>query len=250
MCKSTSINKNIASSSGTAFKYIRHHSSAPARGSAHFSDEPIPTRTTEELSSLPPVATTNPLKMEAAPSAAADPPRNPRGSDGPTGNARGSKSGTRSLRTANVLGETLGSSTSTAVVLDETPGRGTPKSEGNLRGCDRSRLLGTANAFGEALGGISSASVLGETLGGGAPTSEGNSRGSDGLSRERAPARRSASEEPRFSSSTFFLEQRPVSSPPSPRKCRHTTITLFRKRCQSPWSHIPSFPLVPACPLG
>ena len=146
--------------------------------------------------------------MDALPSAAAGPPGNSCGSDGPTGNARGSESETRSFRMVSVLGE--------------TSGRGNLKSGGNLRGCDRSTLLGTARALGEALGVGTSASVLGEALGSCAPTPKRNSRGSDGPSRERTPARGSVSEEPKFPSSSFFLVQRSVSSPLSPRKCRHT----------------------------
>ena len=57
---STSIDKNIASSSSTAFKYIYQHSSdAPARGSMHFSNQPALARTTGELCS-PPAASINP----------------------------------------------------------------------------------------------------------------------------------------------------------------------------------------------
>ena len=95
---STSIDKSIASSSSTAFKYVYSHFSAPARGSVHSSDEPALARTTGELCP-PPVASINPAKMEAAPSATAGPPGNPRGSDGSTGNGCRSGSETRSLRT-------------------------------------------------------------------------------------------------------------------------------------------------------
>ena len=44
----------------------------------------------------------------------------------------------------------------------------------------------------------------------------------------------SALEEPRFPSSSFFLEQRP-----DPTSSFHQASTLFRKICQSPWSHTP-----------
>ena len=192
--------------------------------------------------------------MDFAPSAAAGAPGNPRGSDGPTGNARGSGSGTRSLRTASVLGETLGSSTSTVSVLGEILVRGTPRSKGNIRECDRSRLLGTARAFGEALGSSTSKpSVFGETLGNGTSTSKGNPRGSDGPSRDRASARESASEVPRFSSSSFFPRTETRIESAQPKKmspyCPHQAIVSFRKTCQPPWSHIPQLSLVPACSL-
>ena len=57
--KSTSIDRSIACSSSTAFKYIQPHLSAPAQGSVHFS-EPATARTSEELSALS-AASTNPL---------------------------------------------------------------------------------------------------------------------------------------------------------------------------------------------
>ena len=185
--KSTYVNKSIVSLSGTAFKYIKHFS-APAQ-------EPVPhARATEEPSTLS-VARTNPLKMEAAPSAAAGSPGNPRGSDGPSRNSRGSGSKTNDLRTVSALGEAIGT-------------RGTSASEGNLRGSDSSRLLGTTSALGEALGsctsaaralrealgsGTSTASSLGEALGSGTLTSKENPRRSDDPSRERTPARESVS---------------------------------------------------------
>ena len=84
-------------------------------------------------------ASTNPLKMDAAPSAAALPPGNPRGSDGPLRDSRGSGSTTRDLWTASALSEVLGTS-------------GTPTSEGNRCGSDSSRLLRTPNVLREALG--------------------------------------------------------------------------------------------------
>ena len=106
--KFTSVDRSIASSSGTAFEYIQPHFSALAQESAHFS-KPAPARVTEELG-VPSVASTDPLKMDAAPSAAADPPGNPRGSDGPTVNACRSESTTPSLLITSALAETLGGS--------------------------------------------------------------------------------------------------------------------------------------------
>ena len=235
--KSTPIDRSIASSSGTVFKYIYPHFSAPAQESVHPS-QPTPARTTEELSSLP-VASINPLKMDAAPSAAAGPPEDPHGSDGSTGSAPGSGSETRSLQTTDTLGEAPGRGTSTVSVLGETLGRCTPKSEENLRGSDCSRLLGTASALGEAFGsGTLTASVLGEALGSGTPTSKRNPHGSDGPSRERAPARGPASKETRFPSSSIFFEQRPVSSPLSPRKSRHTSPTKLSPSSARHVSHL------------
>ena len=178
--------------------------------------------------------------MDATPSAAAGPPGNPRGSDGSTGNAREGGSGTRSLQTASVHRVILGSST-IASMLGGILGRGTSKSEGNLWGCDRSRLLGTASALGEALGGDTSASAPGGSLGSGTSTSQGNPGGSHGPSRKGALARGSATEEPRFPSSSFSLEQRPVSSPlrlrflsNSPR--RHTAALTPLSRPSAEWA--------------
>ena len=64
----TFIDRSIASSSSPASKYIYPHLSAPARGSMHSSDEPTLARTTGELCS-PRIASTNPLKTNAASSA-------------------------------------------------------------------------------------------------------------------------------------------------------------------------------------
>ena len=184
----TSVHRSVASSSGTAFEYVQPHFSAPAQESAHFS-KPAPARATEELGA-PSVASTNPLKMDAELSAAAGPPGNPRGSDGPTVNACGSESTTRSLRTTSALAETLGGgSKSRDLRAVSSPGaalgtRGTSTSGG--------RDLRTASALGEALGGRCT------------PTCTGNPRGSNGLSRGGAPARRSSSKESRFFSSSSF----------------------------------------------
>ena len=134
----TCIVRSFASSLGNAFKYVYPHSSAPARGSINSSVEPALARTIEELRS-PPVASTKPLKMGATPSAAADPPGNHRGSDGPTESACESGSETQSLWTASVHRVTHGSSTSTAGMLGDIHGRGTSRSKGNRRECDRSR---------------------------------------------------------------------------------------------------------------
>ena len=89
-----------------------------------------------------------------------------------------------------------GSGTSTASALGEALGRGTSKSEGNLRGSNSTRLLGTASALGEALG----RGIL---------TSEGNPRGSDGPSRERAPARGSVRKNQDFPQAVFFSNRDP-----------------------------------------
>ena len=106
----------------------------------HSSNEPALARTTGELCS-PPTASTNPLKTDVASSAAAGPPGNSYGSavrqETPT-----NISGTRGLRPAGEHGVTLGSTA--ASMLGEILGRGTSKSEENLRGRDRSRLLETA----------------------------------------------------------------------------------------------------------
>ena len=188
---STYIDKSIASSSSTAFKYIYQHSSdAPARGSMYSSDQPALVRTTGELCS-PPAASINPLKTNVASPAAADPPGNLRGSD---------CSGL--LGTSSVPGRTLGHTTASTPgeVLGHDPA--TSRREEDLRGRDRSRLLETVSTLGEVLGGGISAGALGEAPGGGTsagapegalggctPTSKRNPRGSDGPSREKALAR-------------------------------------------------------------
>ena len=141
-----------------------------------------PARATEEPSG-PSVASTNPLKMDTALSAAAGPPRNPRGSYGPTGSTRGSGSKTRDLRAASALGEALGT-------------RGTSTSERDLRRSDSTTLLGIASA-------------LGEELGSGTSTSNGNPRVSNGPLREETRARGSVSKKYRFPQSTLFSNSDP-----------------------------------------
>ena len=248
--KSTSTDKSIVSSSSAAFKYSPPHLSAtPAQAPVHSSDEPALTRIPEESRS-PPAASTNPLKIDAALSAAAGPPGNPRGSDGPTRNARDSESGTRGLRTASLHGVTLGGTT--ASMLGEILAQGTSRSEENLWGRDCSGLLGTANALGEALGRGTSASVLGETLGSDTPSSEGNPRRIEGPSGDRAPVRGTVLEEPRFPSRSFFLEQRPDQSS-FRQSSRHSAPTKLSPSSARHVSHLggasphfPSFPHVPS----
>ena len=163
----------------------------------------------EELNSPPPVASTDPQKMDAAPSAAASSPGNPRGNDGPTGNARESASGTRGFRTASVYEVTLGTTTAPARMLMEILGPRTSRPEQDLRGRHRSRLIETTSTLGDALGDSTSASAPGRALGCCTSTLERNPRGSDGPPREEALVRGSTSEGPRISSGSFFLEQRP-----------------------------------------
>ena len=142
--------------------------------------------------SSPPVGSTDPQKTDAAPPAAAGPSRNPRGSDGPTGDACESTSGTRGFRTASMYEATLGTR-----MLGEIHGTRTSRTKEDFRGRDRSRLLNgtTAGAPGGALGRCT--------------TSFGNPRGIDGPSGGGVLARGSAFEEPRFLSTKFLLEQRP-----------------------------------------
>ena len=111
----------------------------------------------------PPVGSTDPQKTDDAPSAAASPPGDPRGSDGPTGNACESTSGTRGFRTANMYEATFDTH-----MLGEICDPRTPKED--LRGRDRSRSLDgtTAGAPGGALGRVTA--------------SFGNPRGTDGPS--------------------------------------------------------------------
>ena len=139
-------------------------------------------------------------------------------------------------------------------MLGEMLGRGTSRSEENLREHDCSSLLESVSAFGEALGGRTSASALGGILGNGTSTSQGNPRGSDGPSRKGALDRESVSEEPRFPSSSFFLEQRHVSSSFSPRKCRHTAPTKLSPSSVKHVSHLgrtsPDCPSLPYVPSG
>ena len=106
-------------------------------------------------------------------------------------------SGTRGFRTARMNEMTLGTTTAPASMLGEILGPGTSRTEEDLRGCDRSRLLETT-------------STLGEALGDGTIAAPGRALGCCTSSRETL-ARGSTSEEPKFSSSSFFLEQRPDS---------------------------------------
>ena len=164
---------------------------APAQDSPLFSNEPALPPTTGEDLSPPPVGSTDLQKTDAAPSAAASSPGNPRESDGPTGDACKSTSGTRGFRTAIMYDATLGTRT-----LGEV--RGPRTSEEDLRGRDGT----TASAPGGALGRVTA--------------SFGNPRGTDGPSRGGALAEgstfeepRPPPEEPRFLPTRFFLEQRP-----------------------------------------
>ena len=300
---STCIDKSIASSSSTAFKYIYPLFSAPTRGSLHSSDEPKLARKTRELCS-PPVASINPAKMDAAPSATTGPPGNPRGSDGstgngrrsgsetrslrtttakmdaapsatagppanprgrdgPTGNARQSGSETRSLRTISGHKVTLGSGASTASMPGRILDRGTddPTRNGRRSGSE-TRSLWTASVHGVILGTkTATASMLSEILGRGTSRSKDNPRGHDRSRlletvyyitiRESSGKRWSIEGESfrhraRFGRTEISLEQLfsqaearyefvlPNVSP----CCPHQAITLFRKTCQSPRSHI------------
>ena len=160
------------------------------RDSPLFSNEPALPQTTGEDFAPPPVGSTDPQKTDAAPSAAASPPGNPRGSDGSTGNACESTSETRGSRTARTYGVTFDTH-----MLGEICCRRT--SEEDLRGRDRSRLLDgtTVGAPGGALGRVIALF--------------GNPRETDGPSGRGALTKGSDFEEPRFPSTRFFLEQRP-----------------------------------------
>ena len=185
-CMKPTSTDGIASSSSVTSAYI-----APARVLPLFSNEPaLPQVTGEGFS--PPVGSTDPQNTDAAPSAAASPPGNPRGSDSPTGDACESTSGTRGFRTASMYEATLGTH-----MLGEICGPTTSKTEEDFRGRDRSRSLDgtTAGAPGGALGRCT--------------TSFGNLRGTDAPSGGGAPAKGSAFEEPELPSTRFFLEQRP-----------------------------------------
>ena len=223
---STSTDKSIASSSSTAFKYIyQPFSDAPARGSMHPSDEPALARTTSRC------------EHQSC-------------EDGCCiicccGPAREGL-----LGTSSVPGGTLGNTT--ASMLGEVLGR-TSRSQENLRGHDRSRLLETTSTLGEVLGGATPASAPGEALGRRTTTSKGCPRGSDGPSREKALARESVSEEPRFPSSSFFLEQRP--DPSSFRQSyRHSAPTKLSPSSARHVSHLgrtsPNFPSSPHVSSG
>ena len=185
---------------------------APARDSPLFSNEPALPQTTGEDFAPPPVRSTNPQKTDAAPSAAASPPGNPRRSKGPTGDACESTSGTRGFRTASIYGATF-----VTHMLGEICRPRTSKED--LRGRDRSRLLDgtTTGAPGGALGRVTA--------------SFGNRRGTDGPSGRGALAKGCAFEEPGLPLTRIFLEQRPdpCSSRPdlssSRQASRHAALT-------------------------
>ena len=182
---STSSTDRIAFSSSATSACI-----APARDSSLFSNEPTLPQTTGEDFAPPPVGSTDPQTTDATPSAAASPPGNSRGGDGPTGDACESTSETRGFRTASMYEATFNTN-----MLGEISGPRT--SEEDLRGRDGSRLLDgtTAGAPGGALGRVTEAF--------------GNPRGADGPSGRGALAKRSAFQEPGFPLTRSFLEQRP-----------------------------------------
>ena len=204
---STSSTDRIALSSRATSACI-----APARDSPLFSYEPALPQTTEEDFAPPPVGSTDPQKTDATPSAAASPPGNSRGGDGPTGDACEGTSGTRGFRTASMYEATFDTN-----MLRELCGPRT--SEEGLRGHDGSRLLNgtTAGAPGGALGRVT------------APF--GNPRGTDGPSGRGALAKGSAFQEPGFPLTRSFFEQtpNPCSSRPdlssSRQASRHAALT-------------------------
>ena len=177
----------------------------PARDSLLFSNEPALAPTTgEDLSPLP-VGSTDPRKTDAAPPAAASPPGNPRGSDGPTGDACESTSGTRGFRTA-MYDATIGTRTLGEVRVPRTSeehllGRDGTASFGNPRGTDgpsRRGALAEGSAFEEPhLRGRdgTTTSAPGGALGR-ATASFGNPPRTDGASRGEALAEGSAFEDP------------------------------------------------------
>ena len=161
---------DIASSPSTAITSLHvdiRPCIAPARDSPLFSNEPALAPTTGENLSPPPVGSTDLQKTDAAPSAAASSPGNPRESDGPTGDACKSTSGTRVFRTATMYDATIGTRTLGEVRVPRT-------SEEHLLGRDGT----TASAPGGALGRVTA--------------SFGNPRGTDGPSRGGALAEGSA----------------------------------------------------------
>ena len=165
---------DIASSPSTAITSLHvdiRPCIAPARDSPLFSNEPALAPTTGENLSPPPVGSTDLQKTDAAPSAAASSPGNPRESDGPTGDACKSTSGTRVFRTATMYDATIGTRTLGEVRVPRT-------SEEHLLGRDGT----TASAPGGVLGRVTA--------------SFGNPRGTDGPSRGGALAEGSAFEEP------------------------------------------------------
>ena len=117
-----------------------------------------------------PVANTNPLKTDAALSAAVGPPGKLRGNDC-----------SELIGTACVPGGTHGCSTSPASTLGEKLGPRTSRPEEDPRGRDRLRLLGTTSTLGEVLGDGTTAGAPGGALGRCAPTPTGSPRGTDGL---------------------------------------------------------------------
>ena len=207
---------------------------APARDSPLFSNELALPQTTGEDFAPPPVASTDSQKTDAALSAAASPPGNPRRSDGPMGDACESTSGTRGFRTASMYEATFD-----AHMLGEIFGPRTSKED--IRGRDRSRLSdGTAVGAPEGALGRVTASFE-------------NPRGTDGPSGRGALAKGSAFEEPGFPLTRFFLEQRPdpYSSRPDPslsrQASRHAGLTnLSPSSARHNISHLgrapPNFP--------
>ena len=174
------------------YEYTWLHASAciaPARDSPLFSNEPTFPQTTGKDFALPPIASINPSKTDAAPSAAESPPGNPRGSDRPTGDTCESTSGTRGFRTASMYEATFDTH-----MLGEICGPRT--SEGDRREHDSSRLIDgtTAGAPGGELGRVTA--------------SFGNPRGTDGPSERGALAKGSTFEEPGFPRQDFFFSSR------------------------------------------
>ena len=184
----------------------------PARDSPLFSNEPALAPTTGEDLSPPPVGSTDLQKTDAAPSAAASSPGNPRESDGPTGDACKSTSGTRGFRTAIMYDATLGTRTLGEVRGPRTSEevRGPRTSEEDLRGRDGT----TASASGGELGRVTA--------------SFGNPRGTDGPSGGEALAEGSTFEEPRpLPEEPRFLPTRasPPDGPSVPRGFPNDAVT-------------------------
>ena len=220
---------------------------APARDSLLFPNEPAPPQTTGDDLSPPPVGSTDPRKTDAAPPAPASPPGNPRGSDGPTGDARESTSGVGGFRTAimydatigtRTLGEVRGPRTSEEYLLGRdgttasAPGGALGRvtaSFGNPQGTDgpsRGGALAEGSTFEEPhLRGRdgTKASAPGGALGR-VTASFGNPRGTVGPSRGGALAEGSVFEELRFLPIILFLEQRPDLSS-SLQASRHAALT-------------------------
>ena len=180
-------------------------------GSVNVRKQQLPQTTGEDFAP-PPVGGTDPQKTDATPSAAASPPGNFRGGDGPTGDACESTSGTRGFRTASMYVATFDTNMLGEICSPRT-------SEEDLRGRDGSRLLDgtTAGAPGGALGRITA--------------SFGNPRGSGCSLGRGALAKGSAFQDPGFPLTRSFLEQRPnpCSSRPdlssSRQASRHAALT-------------------------